>query len=351
MGVHDISPDLRIKDVFHHIDMGFLNRRLCIGALLPEARTHYIERIKPGSDHMTVLGNDHLLVTILLDVCQAIEAPTLLEALVLGKSTHIFRSTERLAPCPDVYEADRVDHAVVLDIEFGKPVHIAYHTEHLVSSTGKMTLAEGIDGGYVESIIGILHNKPNRFEIQPLVIGAPWFDHPRNGSDVAELMWLGRDFGEILPEDIDQFSRMTEVQVNNADEWLEVMGCLPEAEVKSAFASLLSEPTKKDWGGESNDHFSNNISVKGQRKTAAFLLKGPTVFREMTLEMCGKRADQIYRLVKSGADISIVQHSHQIGEAVRETLRSMTVYPGRPRKYCVIDGQATYRILKAYDLL
>ena len=144
---------------------------------------------------------------------------------------------------------------------------------------------------------------------------------------------------------------MTEVQVNNADEWLEVMGCLPEAEVKSAFASLLSEPTKKDWGGESNDHFSNNISIKGQRKTAAFLLKGPTVFREMTLEMCGKRADQIYRLVKSGADISIVQHSHQIGEAVRETLRSMTVYPGQPRKYCVIDGQATYRILKAYDLL
>ena len=121
--------------------------------------------------------------------------------------------------------------------------------------------------------------------------------------------------------------------------------------LKAAFANLLTEPTKKDWGGESNDHFSNNVSVNGQRKTAAFLLKGPAVFREMTLEMCGKRADQIFRLVRSGAEISIVQNAHQIGEAVRETLRSMTVYPGRPRKYCVIDGLATYRILKAYDLL
>lgn len=67
--------------------------------------------------------------------------------------------------------------------------------------------------------------------------------------------------------------------------------------------------------------------------------------------MRGARADQIYRLVGSGADISIVQHAHQIGEVVRGTLRSMTIFPGTPRKYCVIDGQTTYRIFKAYGLL
>jgi hypothetical protein len=71
----------------------------------------------------------------------------------------------------------------------------------------------------------------------------------------------------------------------------------------------------------------------------------------MTLDMCGKRADQIYRLAKSGAEISVVQHSHLIGEAVRETLQHMVDDRGRPRKYCVIDGKATYRILKAYNLL
>jgi hypothetical protein len=251
-----------------------------------------------------------------------------------------------------VSERARVDHLVQLNVDFGKPVHITYHTEHIVSSTGRMTLSEGINRGYIHSIVGLLHDKPDRFEIEPLVIGQPWFDHPRNGRDAVDLMCMGRDLGEILPEDVGQFSKMKEIQLAGADQWMDVMRCLPEAAVKAAFACLLSEPTKKDWGGEANDHFSSNVLVGGRRKTAAFLLKGPAKgFREMTLDMCGAKADQIHRLVKSGADVSIVQHCHLIGEVVRETLRNFTVQPGGLRKYCLIDGQATYRILKAHSLL
>jgi hypothetical protein len=89
---------------------------------------------------MIVLGNDHSLVTMLLQVCEALNVPTLAEALTLGKPTHLFRSTEHLAPCPAIYDRTRVDHLVRLNFDPGKPVHITYHTEHLVSSTGKMTL-------------------------------------------------------------------------------------------------------------------------------------------------------------------------------------------------------------------
>jgi hypothetical protein len=299
-----------------------------------------------------MLANDHLLVTMLLDVCQSVKAPTLLEALTLGRPRHLFRSTERLSPCPEIYEKPaRVEHLVELDLDFGKPVRIAYHTEHLVSSTGTMTLAEGSKKGYLQSIVGLLHDRPTHFEIEPLVIGAPWFDHPRNGDASAELMWLGHDFGEILPEDIDQFSNMKDVMAESSNEWMEYMARTPEKKIKLAFAELLNEPAKDDWGGEANDHFSNNVSIRGKRGTAAFLFKGPSAFREMTLDMCGKRADQIYRLANSGADVSIVQHSHLIGEAVRGTLRALTVFPGFHRKYCVIDGQTTYRILKAYSML
>jgi hypothetical protein len=351
MSAEDIPAAVRVKDAFHHIDMGFLNRRLCITALPPELRDRYIERAKPGSDHMTVLGNDHLLVTMLLDACQALDVPILAESIPLAQPTHMFRSTERLSPCLEIYEAARVSHLVELSVDFGKPVRIAYHTEHLVSSTGKMTLAEGSTSGYVQSIVGLVHDKSSHYEVEPLVIGAPWFDHPRNGTDSKVLMWAGLDFGEILPEDIDQFSKMRDVQVGSADEWMEVMRRLPEAKIKSAFAGLLAEPSKKDWGGEANDHFSASLSLVGRRKTAAFLLKGPAEFREMTLDMCGKRADQIYRLSKTGADILVVQSAHLIGEAVRATLRNSAVFPGQHRKFCLIDGQATYRILKAYSLL
>ncbi len=78
MGVDKIPPVLRTKDVFHHIDMGFLNRRLCLTALPPNIRAVYADRARLGDDHLTVLSNDHLLVTMLLDVCDAVQAPTLL---------------------------------------------------------------------------------------------------------------------------------------------------------------------------------------------------------------------------------------------------------------------------------
>lgn len=352
MSIDKIAEDLRTRDAFHHIDMGFLNRRLALRALPSPVAAQFSERAEVGTDHFTQLRNDHLLVTLLEDVCEQMEIPSLFEALGADEPRLLFRSTERLAPCLEIYTAERVEHAVEFPVDFGKPIAIAYHTSHLVSDTGKMTLAGGSTEGYVQSIIGVLHKEKKVFRIEPIVIGAPWFDHPRNGDDCAELMWLGQDFGEILPEDIAEFSRAKDVEVGSVEEWQSVMSRLPEARVKAAIAGLLSEPEKKDWGGETDDHFSANAIVGGRRRTAAFLLKGPTHFREMTLEMCGKRADQIYRLAKTSAEVLVVQHSHLISDAVRGTLRALIIQPGgRARKYCLMDGQATYRILKAYDLL
>jgi hypothetical protein len=96
MTVSYLTPELRSKDAFHHIDMGFLNRRLAMTVLPPPIREAYLERAKQGADEFTRLGNDHLLVTMLLDVCDNAEVPTLLEALEARKPRMMFRSTERL---------------------------------------------------------------------------------------------------------------------------------------------------------------------------------------------------------------------------------------------------------------
>jgi len=299
---------------------------------------------------MTVLSNDHLLVTMLIDVCTANGAPTLAEALTRGKPPHLFMSTEMLDPCPEVYDEPRVRHGVHLEFDYGKMVTMAYHTSHIVSDTGRMTLAEGYVKGHVEAMIGYLHDRGCIFEIEPIVIGAPCLAHQYNGN-ADELMWYGYDWGEVLPEDIAEFARMKHVVAESAEEWMSAMRSVPEVHVKRSIASLLREPVKADWGGEENDHYSANASLGGRRQTAAFLLKGPAKFQEMTPAMCGKNGDQIYRLVNAGADISVIQHAHLIGPAVRETIRRMVVTPGRSRKYCVMDGLATYRLLKAYNLM
>lgn len=196
-----IPEGLRAEDKFHHIDMGFLNRRLCISALSSEVRGQFFERQKPGTDHMTRVVNDHLLVEMLLDFCEATDVPTLLKALTLGKPDRLFRSTERLEPCPKIHKARRVCHAVKLDFDFGKLVSIAYHTSHIFSDTGMLILKMGSPHYPANSIVGLLHDKPDHFEIEPLVIGQPWFDHGRNGEDSRLMMVSGHDFGEILPED------------------------------------------------------------------------------------------------------------------------------------------------------
>lgn len=351
MSIEDTPQDIRTADFFHHIDMGFLNRRLAISAL-GLLRDQYLQRVQSGSDHMTFLRNDHLLVTMLIDVLTKVGVPTLAEALTTGKPKTSFMSIERLESCPEIYTENRVSHEVHLEIDVGKPVSLSYHSEHMVSSTGTMTLAEGYQSGYYQAIIGVLHDKEDRFEIEPIVIGAPWLDHPRNYEDGdKDVKWYGQLFGELLPEDIEEFSKLSETKVESADEWMSVMKNTPEEHVKQSIARLLTEPTKADWGGEENDHFSANATVGRRRRTAAFLLKGPTRFQEMTPAMCGKNGDQIYRLVRAGAEISVVQHSHLIGTAVRETLKSMVVQPGGSGKFCLMDGQATYRLLKAYDLL
>ncbi|MBD1549759.1 hypothetical protein [Roseibium aggregatum] len=351
MTAETMPAKYRVEEFFSHIDMGFLNRRLAISSLGP-LRDAFIARQKPGDDHMTRLANDHLLVTMLIDICSEFKAPSLAEALTLGQPRAMFMSTERLEPCPEIRTSDRVTQRVHLEFDYGKPVVISYHTAHIVSDTGRMVLIRGYADGYREAIIGLLHDKGDRFEIEPIVMGAPFIDHPRNAArGGSQAVWCGYDYGEILAEDIAEFSKIRDVTTASADEWMKVMKRTPEAHVKAAIAQLLSEPTKKDWGGEENDHFSSNVTVAERRRTAAFLLKGPTRFEEMTPAMCGKNGDQIYRLTRAGADVSVVQHSHLIGAAVRETLRAMVVTPGHPRFFCVMDGQVTYRLLKAYTFL
>ena len=289
---------------------------------------------------------------MLIDVCAETGVPTLREAINNPAPKQLFMSVERLEPCDAVYSEERVSQEVRLEFGTERPVQLQYHTTHIVSDTGRMTLAEGAPSGYSEAIIGLLHRSQETLRIEPLVIGAPMLDHPRNGPNRGMLDWHARTFGEVLPEDIDEFSQMKGVQCVDASEWLDVMRSVAEATVKQSFAALLKEPTKKDWGGETNDHFSSNVHLDSTRRTAAFLLKGPSNFSEMTPRHCGKNGDQIYRLTNSGADISIVQHSHLIGEAVRAELRAFVMQPGPShRKYCFIDGQATYRILKAYGFI
>ena len=99
------------------------------------------------------------------------------------------------------------------------------------------------------------------------------------------------------------------------------------------------------------DELAAHITLNNRRTTAAFLLKGPSHFSPMKLNHLGKNNDQIVRLAKEPAQVLFVQHCHEVTPAVRETLRAFAVQPGNPRRFCIIDGKDSIRLLKAYGLL
>lgn len=153
-------------------------------------------------------------------------------------------------------------------------------------------------------------------------------------------------------QNIDQFKKV-DFQWNPSKTEFNRLRDIPERQVKELFCSLLSEAdVPNDWGGEETDVYSSNLTVEGKRCSAAFLLKGPAKFHEMTLADCGKNGDQIYRLFNTPADVFVLQHCHKVTPAVRKTMEAFALSQySRSCMYTIIDGYDTARILRSHGIL
>ena len=62
-----------------------------------------------------------------------------------------------------------------------------------------------------------------------------------------------------------------------------------------------------------------------------------------------KNGDQIGRLFDEPADLLVLQHCHEVTSAVRKQMRAYAQQMGNPRRFCIIDGYDTVRMLRAYN--
>jgi hypothetical protein len=342
-----MSATERAMPVEHYIDPGFVNFRLVetvVGAVGTAEINRLVSTIPPGTPDWQMRNRlNHVYTRVALAFCTAIPAPTIRESLATQKGTLVC-STERFAVCPEVYDAVRVQIPILLDGSYDLKPEVHLSTEHISSSTTRSQLYEGD----IESFIAVVHSLVGDCLIlHPLIIGSPWLE-TTDPSWTDRIVWFGREFYEHYVDDFDQFARVRDVPDpdNSA-----VMQKISEKAFKTCLAEILGDATTKDWGGEQADHYSSHVSVNGKRVTAAFLLKGPARFEPMTLNNLGKNNDQIVRLASSPADVLVVQHCHDITPPVRDTLRAFAVQPSRPRRYCLIDGRDSLRLLTAYHKL
>jgi hypothetical protein len=156
-------------------------------------------------------------------------------------------------------------------------------------------------------------------------------------------------------EDIDSFKNARDVNPSLVDSVLE-NGYFDksEDEVQMVFEQIINESFhKKDWGGEENDLYTSNILINGRRTSSAFLLKGNGL-RNKTMEIknCGKNGDQIIRLLQAPAELFIMQFVGNISENVIKDIEGKINeknLKGQNAYYCIINGQDTARIFKAYN--
>lgn len=159
---------------------------------------------------------------------------------------------------------------------------------------------------------------------------------------------------QIFIDDIDSFAKVKEVDPKDVLPLLK-KGRLDvgEDEVQRCLEEVLAVPLhKSDWAGEDNDLWSGNLVLRGQRVQTAFALKGRGL-RKRALEIahCGQNGDQIVRLFQSPADLFILQFVGPISENVAKDMAGkarIKAITGKPAQYCIIDGQDTARILRAY---
>jgi len=224
----------------------------------------------------------------------------------------------------------------------GGRLEFEFHDEHLTSSSSWSELS-GQKRAFVLGVVTDLQGV--KIKSAPYVVAN--IVDPSSSLQGSAGPWTNHL--EVHVSQIDSFANVEMVQERLTRASLAPLKNISEKEIKSVFAEIIDEPTvPKDWGGEASDLFSSRVLLDGRRISTAFLLKGPAKFHPMTPADLGKNGDQIGRLFDEPADLLVLQHCHEVTSPVRKQMRAYAQQMGRPRRFCIIDGYDTIRILRAY---
>jgi hypothetical protein len=213
-------------------------------------------------------------------------------------------------------------------------IHGSFDPAKLTCSTANVELA----GTREQWILGqVATISRHDVELRPLAIATLLLAPPPG-------QWAP-DWQRIHPRQVDQWAQI-DWDLDVAEERIARLRTVPERQVKAALAALIGEPVvPADWGGEINDLYTSRLVVGGRQHSAAFLLKGPARFSPMTIGHLGKNGDQLTRLGTSPAEVLVLQHCHYIRPEVISYLQDVASNFRHVRRYLVLDGPDTYRLL------
>jgi hypothetical protein len=343
-----LTPTQRATELRLTIDPGFVHHRK-VQTIIGHEGMIVVDRLIAELPELPAWQKevriDHIYTKVMLALCNQIRVKPLEEVLAEGPGGpgQIFCSTEVLEPGLTPKEGNRAVSIWIPRGSYHRRVEFHYSAGHVSSDTLRSRLREKA----TISIIAELYRMDDEVIIfDPIIMGFPWLEAEGIEPDF-DIIWFGYGFFEHFVEDFDEFNLVHKVP---APPDPEPMRLVSEKAFKECLRTLLGDTASSDWGGEASDYFTAHLHLKGRRVTGAFLLKGPSHVAPMGLNHLGKNNDQIVRLAREPAQVLIVQHSHDILPPVRDTLRAFAVQPSNPRRYCLIDGRDSLRLLQAYNL-
>jgi len=152
---------------------------------------------------------------------------------------------------------------------------------------------------------------------------------------------------QIYIDDIDSFNK---IKKSSSKEYN--LSKISERIINEGLCRILNQDDKKDWGGEKNDLFTNNITFNKKRKSACLILKGKATKGTLTPNKLGKNGDQVQRLFEVIADIYILVYHSDVSESIIDLMQTMAIAKSlRENKkiyYCIIDGRDLNRLVDSY---
>lgn len=230
--------------------------------------------------------------------------------------------------------------------EIGKPlVNLAFTQERIVENGRKTTAYAKLDQHRVKEALKLANNKKKReayhTKSRPKIKVV--------GTTITIKAPFKPKLKTVYVDDITEFQKVK--LVKNVPATMSPPR-LPEAIVKKGIVKLLGDKLDpKDWGGESNDIFTTRVTINGERKRAAFALKGPATTGPLVPGKMGKNGDQIPRLFGSPAQVFFVQYEEEIKESVVHLMTQLATAKALTERevyYGVIDMTDTYRLRLAY---
>lgn len=221
------------------------------------------------------------------------------------------------------------------------PAHGELITDHYYSQSSIGMLS----GRRPLFLMGIFEFGEDGIEIFPYVIGDLI-------DDLSPIINMSiRSAIRVYPDEIGSFGKMRDAPNATAAD-IKALQAMPEAKVKDAVAEIIGEPfVPADWGGETSDLQTNRLTVRDTPHSAAFILKGPALKGQMHPGNMGKRGDQLVRAFGEPVDLIVIQHCNKIANSVVKLAEALAIDPRNPKRFCILDGADTARLLKAYAKL